>query len=448
MLMAFQITALLLSCILVIVLVYRGMNLPCAILIGCLCIILTNGLNLTETVSAMMTEVGSMATSLMLPYLLGAIMAKVLLDTGCVKRLAFGLLDLFAKGRSRKVRYVVAMTIALVVNALLAYLNLNNPLIQGAIVVGMCVAADIPRRYLPVLCMLGSTVGTLFPGSVLVNLFAGAYFQGSSSFDGWPVLLIVSLFVLCAGILITYRSICKDTAAGMKFDYGPLPTGGEEGEGEKHLPWWCGIFPFAAILIPYIAFGCEAWLSILIGLVVTLVLYFRELPRVTEGKQLTGAGAVQNALNTGYTLAGMPTLMLFNNALAAAIAATAAFTVISDWFASLPFAPLVNLGILGSILTGISSGPSGYLLGCSVAVSTYVPAGVSAAACRCVMIASYTVLDTLPTNMAFLVLASWSGTTVKESYPPVLKATVLVTAVGVALTIALCLLFPGMAVTM
>lgn len=444
--MAFHIIALILSCVLVIFLVYRGLNLPCAILIGSFCIILTNGLDLMETVTAMMNEVGSMAQRMMLPYLLGAILAKILMDTGCTQKLAHGLLDLFAKGKSAKVRYCVAVTIAIVVNAALGYCNLQNPLIQGAIVVGMCLAADMPRKYLPVLCTLGATVGTVLPGSVLMNLFCSMFLTGSA-FDGWPVLIILSLFIAIPGIWSIVRSVGKDTANGEHFDYGPLAPV-QEIEENAGLPWWCGLIPFAAILVPYILFKAEAWLSILIGILVSLVLYYKELPRKNErGETLGKVGVVGNVLNTGYILAGMPCLMLFNNALAAAISGTDAFGAIAGWFANLPFAPLVNLGILGTLLTGLSSGPAGFLLGLQEAVSVYIPAGVSAAACRAVMISTYVVLDTLPTHMGLIILVNWAGVTVKEAYPIVLKTTVIITGLGMVLTVLLCTLFPGLAAT-
>ena len=63
------------------------------------------------------------------------------------------------------------------------------------------------------------------------------------------------------------------------------------------------------------------------------------------------------------------------------------------------------------------------------------------------MISTYVVLDTLPTHMGLIILVNWAGVTVKEAYPIVLKTTVIITGLGMILTVLLCTLFPGLAAT-
>ena len=144
-------------------------------------------------------------------------------------------------------------------------------------------------------------------------------------------------------------------------------------------------------------------------------------------------------------MAGVPILMIMNNGLATAISMSNGFAVIEQFFQNLPFSPLINLALIGTILTGIASGPAGFLLGLEVAANSYVPMGISAEACRYLLICTFTILDTLPTSMGFLMLTSWAGVKVKEAYPCVFKVTVILPAIATALCLVLLLLFPGLA---
>ena len=78
-------------------------------------------------------------------------------------------------------------------------------------------------------------------------------------------------------------------------------------------------------------------------------------------------------------------------------------------------------------------------------MESYVPMGISAEACRYLLICTFTILDTLPTSMGFLMLTSWAGVKVKDAYPCVFKSTVVLPAIATVLCLVLLLLFPGLA---
>ena len=137
--------------------------------------------------------------------------------------------------------------------------------------------------------------------------------------------------------------------------------------------------------------------------------------------------------------------MIMNNGLATAISMSNGFSVIERFFCNLPFNPLINLAMIGTILTGIASGPAGFLLGLQVAAESYVPLGVSAEACRYLLICTFTILDTLPTSMGFLMLTAWAGVKVKDAYPCVFKSTVILPAIATIICLILFMLFPGLA---
>ena len=109
------------------------------------------------------------------------------------------------------------------------------------------------------------------------------------------------------------------------------------------------------------------------------------------------------------------------------------FTVSAGWICTL------------TILTGIASGPAGFLLGLQVAAESYVPMGISAEACRYLLICTFTILDTLPTSMGFLMLTSWAGVKVKDAYPCVFKSTVILPAIATVLCLIIFMVFPGLA---
>lgn len=443
-----NVIGLLFACIFVVYIVYQGWDLPLAILIGAVIICITNGMNIVTTVSAMLEDIKFLFGIMLLPFLFGSILAKVLIDSRGALSTAVSLLDILGRNRTEKFRRNTAVFITIIIVAALGYCSFSNPFLQGAVAIAMASATGIPRKYMVAMCMFGTTLSVLLPGNVGNAMYTAASMPQVSAFSALPVAALISIFVFVAGYLLICKNIDKSVAAGETWDYGALANPNIDAD-EKMPPWFLLLVPIVFIVVPFAILKWDIWVAVCLGLISALVVYCPYLPYDKEMPRLNPAAKIGSRFkmvtSAGIAMAGVPILMIMNNGLATAISMSNGFTVIEIFFQNLPFNPLVNLALIGTILTGIASGPAGFLLGLSVAANSYVPMGIPAEACRYLLICTFTILDTLPTSMGFLMLTAWAGVKVKDAYPCVFKSTVMLPAIATVLCLILFLLFPGLA---
>lgn len=445
---AINVIGLLFACIFVIYIVYQGWDLPLAILIGAVIICITNGMNIVTTVGTMLEDIKFLFGIMLLPFLFGSILAKVLIDSRGALSTAISLLDILGRNRSERFRRSLAVMITIIIVAALGYCSFNNPFLQGAIAIAMASATGIPRKYMVAMCMFGTTLSVLLPGNVGNAMYTAASMPQVSAFSALPVATLISIFVFVVGYLLICKNIEASVASGETWDYGALANPNIDTD-KKMPPWFLLLVPIVFIVVPFAILKWDIWVAVCLGLISSLVVYCPYLPYDKDMPRLNPAAKIGSRFklvtSAGIAMAGVPILMIMNNGLATAISMSNGFAVIEDFFQNLPFNPLVNLALIGTILTGIASGPAGFLLGLNVAANSYVPMGISAEACRYLLICTFTILDTLPTSMGFLMLTTWAGVKVKDAYPCVFKSTVILPAIATILCLILFLLFPGLA---
>ena len=445
---AINVIGLLFACIFVIYIVYQGWDLPLAILLGAILICVTNGMNILTTVNTMLEDIKFLFGIMLLPFLFGSILAKVLIDSRGALSTAVKLLDILGRGRTDRFRRGIAVAITLIIVAALGYCSFNNAFLQGAVAIAMASATNIPRKYMVAMCMFGTTLSVLLPGNVGNAMYTSAYMPTISAYSALPVATIISIFVAVVGFILITRNIEKSVAAGDHWDYGPLADPNIDAS-DKLPPWFLLLVPVVCIIVSFAILKLDIWVSIAIGLISALIVYCPYLPYDKRAENLNTISRTTSRLKlvtgAGIAMAGVPILMVMNNGLATVISMSNGFAVVESFFRNLPFHPLVNLSLIGTVLTGIASGPAGFLLGLNVAVESYVPMGISAEACRYLLICTFTILDTLPTSMGFLMLTSWAGVKVKDAYPCVFKSTVILPAIATVICLILFMLFPGLA---
>lgn len=443
-----NVIGLLFACIFVIYIVYQGWDLPLAILIGAVIICITNGMNIVTTINAMLEDIKFLFGIMLLPFLFGSILAKVLIDSRGALSAAISLLNIFGRDRSEKFRRGIGVAVTIIIVAALGYCSFSNAFLQGAVAIAMASATGIPRKYMVAMCMFGTTLSVLLPGNVGNAMYTAAAMPEVSAFSALPVAALISIFMFVVGMILILRNIEKSVSAGETWDYGPLASPDID-TSDKMPPWFLLLVPIVFIVVPFAVLKWDIWVSVCLGLISALVVYEPYLPYDKKVTKLNPAAKIGSRFklvtSAGIAMAGVPILMIMNNGLATAISMSNGFSVIEQFFRNLPFNPLINLALIGTILTGIASGPAGFLLGLDVAATSYVPMGVSAEACRYLLICTFTILDTLPTSMGFLMLTSWAGVKVKDAYPCVFKSTVVLPAIATILCLILFLLFPGLA---
>ena len=427
---------------------YKGMNLAYTVILACLVVFLTNGLPVLETFAdPVFTGVAAQIPTLLPLYLFGGIFGKLYLDSGASQMLSRTLLHVFAKTDNIIRRRLIGFIIVVVINAAFSYVGVDpfaTLFIMIGIATGVCFEADIPRKYLPVMLVLGTTVGSSIPGSSSAgNILCMNFLQGTTSLSAWIPGIVYCVIVIGASMVFIKRQLRKDTDRGLRFEYGPLKPPVAI-EADKYPPFILTLIPL--ILTPIcsntICVG-YAWAGMALGCVAAIICFGRYIPKTEErGRIMT----VIQSLNDGVTLAGVPAVIILNYALGYAIQAAPSFETIQNFFTSLQGPPLIILAIMGIVLLGVSASMSGLIVALGVTASVYIPMmGVNADAAYRVLLYTNTVLDTLPFNAAVVTLFAITGIKYKEGYPLVFATTVIFTLIGTIVVAGMLTLFPGLA---
>ncbi|MBQ8663961.1 MAG: GntP family permease [Eubacterium sp.] len=445
---AIGILGILIAFVMVILLTYKGMNLAYVVLLACFVVLVTNGMPILETFQdPILTGVASQIPALLPLYLFGGLLGKLYLDSGASQKLSNTLLDWFCKGKDAAQRCVVGFFIVVGIGALFGFVGIDpyaTLFIMIGIGTGVCFSADIPRRYLPVMLILGTTLGSAIPGSSsAVNVICMNFLEGTNALSGWIPGIIYCVLLIGLSFFYIRRQLHCDTKQGVGFEYGPLRPPGEIAEGKYP--------PFALTLIPLFVIPITAnticrgytWAAMAIGCAVAVVCFGKFIPK-KEGS--TRFMTVVDSLNDGVTLAGVPAVILLNFGLGYAIQAAPSFVVIQDFFLNMQGPSLMVLAIAGIVLLGLSASMSGMIIVLGMAAPVFVPQlGLDSDAVYRVILSTNTVLDTLPFNAAVVTLFMITGIKYKEGYPLVFRTTVIYTCIGTFVVAGLLTLFPMLA---
>lgn len=427
---------------------YKGMNLAYTVIFACLVVLVTNGLPILETFSdPILTGVAEQIPSLLPLYLFGGIFGKLYLDSGASQMLSKTLLQFFARSGNVQKTRMTGIMIVVLIGAAFTYVGVDpfaTLFIMVGIATGVCFEADIPRRYLPVMLILGTTIGSSIPGSSSAgNVLCMNFLEGTSSLSAWFPGLVFCVFLVGASFVYLWKQIQKDTSRQLKFEYGPLkpPVAIEDGQYPSFILTLIPLI-FTPVCSNTVCSGYP-WAGMALGCVVAVLCFGKFIPKMEgHGRVMT----VIQSLNDGVTLAGVPAVIILNYALGYAIQAAPSFSVIQDFFTSLNGPALIILAIMGIVLLGVSASMSGLIVALGVAAAVYIPTmGVSADAAYRVLLCTNTVLDTLPFNAAVVTLFAITGIKYKEGYPLVLTTTVIFTFIGTMAVAVLLTLFPGLA---
>lgn len=425
---------------------YKGFHLAYVVIVAALVVLVTSGLPILETFAdPIMTGVASQVPTLLPLYLFGAIFGKLFIDSGAAHSLSRFLLNLLGKNATADRRRLTGCICIIIINMIMNYVGVDpfaSLFTMIGIATGAMYEADIPRRYMPVILVLGSTLGNVFPGSLSAPSVVCAQFLGASSWDAPIPGLFFVAFVGITSIFYIYKMIKKDSAAGIHFEYGPLQPPAID---MNNLP------PVILTIIPLVVIPvCFAtvtknypWASMALGCVAAIICFGRYIPKRDGQSRIM---TVVNSMNDGVTVAGIPAIILLNFVLGYAISAAPSFQIISDFFCNLPGPALISLALMGTLLLGAAASMSGLIVALGVAASVYIPTlGVTAPAAFRVLLLTNTVLDSLPFCGAIVAMLAITGIKYKEGYPPIAMTTVLFTFLGLMLTTLLIVLVPGLA---
>lgn len=248
---------------------YKGANLAYLSLIACVVIIITNQMDLVDTITnVVMSGVATQAATLMLIYLFGAIFGALFVNSGAATSIADGLLNLFGKNKSEKNRQVIGIIIAFIIGAALTCCGIDNFSViftMIAIVSGIMRTTNIPRRYLPVLLIAPTAIGALLPGSLCIASLVAGQVLGVKTTSGLIPGLIAAVLVAILSVIYLQKLIQKDFSKGVGWTEGEAVAPISEDTRKPHPV--VSYLPMVAVIICYNALGRDAWGAIAIGII-------------------------------------------------------------------------------------------------------------------------------------------------------------------------------------
>ncbi len=425
---------------------YKGFHLAYVVMVACLVVLVTNNMPLIQTFNeTIMPQVGTQAATLLPLYLFGAIFGKMFIDSGAAHSLSRFLLNLLGKNATAQKKRMIGFLCVVIMNMVFNYVGVDpfaSLFTMIGIATGVMYEADIPRKYMPVMLVLGSSMGNVLPGSlaapnIMCQGILGDY--AVNSWSGTVAGLVYVLFVVGASTFYINRRMSKDVQSGMKFEYGPLEPAQVD---ESHLPpVILTILPLILIPVSYTLWLSQAaWMSMAVGCVAGILCYGIYIPKKNGTSRVM---TVVDSMNDGVTVAGIPAIILLNYTLGYAIEAAPSFETISNFFINMPGPSLIALSVMAILLLGAAASASGMLIAAMAAANTFIPTlGVNAGCAYRALLLSTTVLDSLPFAGAIVAMMSITGIKYKEGYPPIAMTTMLFTFIGNVLAAVLMTLLP------
>jgi len=426
---------------------YKGFHLAYVVIVAVLVVFVTNGMPILESFTdPVMSGVAGQVPTLLPLYLFGAIFGKLFIDSGAALSMSRTLLNVLGKNASADRRRLIGSFCIITMNVILNYVGVDpfaSLFTMIGIATGVMAETNMPRRYMPVHLVLGSTIGNVLPGTLAVpNILCSNILGGTSAFSAPIPGLFFVVFVLSTSMWYVNKMVKKDVANGVNFEYGPLEPAAAN--SDKQPSFILSIIPLIIVPVCFATITSGApWAAMAIGCVAAIICFGYYIPKKDGTSRVM---TIVSSMNDGVTIAGIPAIILLNFALGYAMEAAPSFQTIVDAFTNLPGPALLSLALMGTLLLGAAASASGLIISLGVAASVFIPTlGVAPEAAHRVLLLTTTVLDSLPFAGAIVALMSIANIKYKDGYPPIAMTTVLFTFLGLLLTTGLLILFPGLA---
>ncbi|MGA1805570.1 MULTISPECIES: GntP family permease [Sphingobium] len=399
-------------------------------------------------------------------FLLGAIFAKLMNDSGSVRTIADAMIGWLGSGRA-----IMAVVLA---GAILTYGGVSL-FVAFFVLVPMAQAlfraGNIPRRLVPATIILGTSTFTMtaLPGTPAIQNVIPMPFFGTSIYAAPGLGLIAAIIMLAVGLGWLLRA--QATAAARQEGYDPslspavpvdsarmrehtttastfdpaemdkgAPTDDRPSLGIAFLP--IGVMIGCNLILslwlfptwdaPFLAE--PLWGSTSLGAVAGIWSVTAALMIATLAIILCNRGrlvSLRDSIDSGANAAVLPIISVASLVgFGAVIAALPAFHMIRDWVLGMGGGPLVSLAVATNLLAALTGSASG---GLTIALEALGPTYMAIAAQtgtdpaimhRVAVIGSGT-LDILPHNGAIVTLLALSGVTHRESYLDIAMAGIV-----------------------
>ncbi|MGX8711114.1 MAG: GntP family permease [bacterium] len=375
--------------------VFKGFSITFSTLAGSIVIALFSGMDILKAMTdTYMGKLGGVMKAYMLLFLMSALFAKMMGDTGAAQSIAYKMARL-AKRFPRHEKFVACLSMGLL-TAVFIYGGISVfVVIFTLIYIGkeLFEDLDIPWSMFTCIGMGTATFATgMLPGSPqLTNLLPMNYFGTTAA--AAPVLgIICSVASLAFSCWWIWFSVRRCERLGLGFE----PTGAEIKKGWKEVarvdeqPLWKCLLPSVIMLIALNGFKLDAPVALGIGCLIIMLLFgITKLNYKADMKDATA-----NSCNTALALGSAA-------GFGAVLAASSGFSFILSALNSIPgpgtFQVIIALGIASGIT---ASSSTGLTIGLDALGTHFMSLGIPAAALHRLCAISSLSLSTLPHSSA------------------------------------------------
>ncbi|MGB3724496.1 MAG: GntP family permease [Glaciecola sp.] len=419
---------------LLIVLTIRGMNLFIAAPLCALFVAITNSMPIfagdSNFVVTYMSGFSGFVASWFFMFLLGAIFGKFMEDTGAADSLARAIIN--------KLGYKQAVLAVVAACAILTYGGVSVFVVAFSVypmALSLFKDANLPRRFIPATMAFGSVTFTMTSaGSPEIQNWIPIAYLGTSPFAAWEVSLVVACFMAIFGYWWLKKMINKAVANGEHFIAKSVDPEVQERDYPHPLT---GFIPlFVVLLISFTlheAYAQYALIAALGGGVLTLMaVNYSYFTNMSEAINMGTTGALIAIGNTAAVVG-----------FGAVAKTTMAFQQTVEVMTQIPGNELIGAAIAVSVIAGLTGSASG---GQAIALPEvgpyYLEQGVDPNELHRIVSISSGALDSLPHNgYVVTTIRAICHETHQAAYSPMAALTVVVPVIGLAMAIALFIMF-------
>ncbi len=418
--------------LLLIVLIYKRINLIAASLVSVLVLALSSGFSFTDLVmNHYAVSLSNFIAKYFMVFVTNALFGKVMEETLLVSAFSKMIGKLFG---DKNAAYG-----ALLVTAILSYGGISAFVIVFTvypIFLATFRKADLPRRLIPAGIMAASCTFPLsmLPGGAQLNNIIPSQYLGTSPMAA-PLVSLLASGVAAALMFLYFRyEFQKARRNGEHFEAeGEILQRIAQFEKDAGVHPLLSVLPMVLIILLINLFGMDLSYAVLAGTALALLLGWKNLPdklkTLNAGIAKVGPAMVMTAASVGF---------------GGAVLACAGAQTILEAIAALPVNPTVSLSLAASfagILTG--NGGGGADVAMSLLSPQYLAMGIQPEILHRVVAIATAGFSCLPHNGMLITVSDTCGFSAKECYRYIFISTVLVSLAGLLVTVGLgCVLYP------
>jgi len=423
-------------------LTYKGWNIILSSLAGMLVVVVTNGLDLVESLTGLyLTGMGDFLAQYFGLFLFGAILAELYAASGAALSIALGISKgLVRETYSPEKRRAMVVLVIILFDAALVFGGVGASLavmVAYPIALELFRVANIPKKYI-IAAILGGCVGFAMgmPGSPQPANVIPMQILGTSSTAALVPGIIGAIAEIAMMVFLLTRMINRGIRRGERFEYGENDK--EFAADEKRPPVWLAVIPMALL---FILFNIVQWniiICLAIACIASAIMFLPYFPNRNAKKPL-GKGAL-NSLPATISICAV---MGFSTV----VQSTESFQIIVDSVLGLNMNPYLLLIVVVAFMCMLCGGSAtGQAIAIPIVEPKLVALGISKEAIHRISTFAGSTLDTMPYSGTVVMAHAFAGVKIKDGYPGVFMLSVVATTFSTSVVALLCALFPGLAV--